>query len=94
MASVFFLAFSLLLNADKTKYTVISRDKNAGRSQNIKMDNNSFERVDEYKYLGTTSTNQNSIKEEIKSRLKSGNACYHSVQNLLSYSLLSRNLNI
>jgi len=94
MASVFFLAFSLLLNADKTKYTVISRDKNAGRSQNIKMDNNSFERVDEYKYLGTTSTNQNSIQEEIKSRLKSGNACYHSVQNLLSYSLLSRNLNI
>ena len=37
-------------------------------------------------------TNQNSIQEEIKSRLKSGNACYHSVQNLLSYSFLSKNL--
>jgi len=45
-------------------------------------------------YLGTTLTNQNSIQEEIKSRLKSGNACYHSVQNLLSSSLLSKNLKI
>jgi len=44
--------------------------------------------------LGTTLTNQNSIQEEIKSRLKSGNACYHSVQNLLSSSLISKNLRI
>jgi len=50
--------------------------------------------VEEFKYLGTTLTNQNSIQEEIKSRLKSGNACYHSVQNLLSSSLLSKNLKI
>ena len=48
-----------------------------------------FERVEEFKYLGTTLTNQNSILEEIKSRLRSGNACYHSVQNLLSSRLLS-----
>jgi len=58
----------------------------------MKIDNSSFERLEEFKYLGTTLTNQNSIQEEIKSRLKSGNACYHSVQNLLSSSLLSRNL--
>ena len=44
--------------------------------------------------FGTTLTNQNSIQEEIKSRLKLGNACYHSVQNLLSSSLLSKNLKI
>ena len=50
--------------------------------------------MEEFKYLGTTLTNQNSIQEEIKSRLKSGNACYHSVRNLLSSSLLSKNLKI
>jgi len=53
-----------------------------------------LKRVEEFKYLGTTLTNQNSIQEEIKSRLKSGNACYHSVQNLLSSNLLSKNLKI
>ena len=47
-----------------------------------------------FRYLGTTLTNQNLIQEEIKSRLKSGNACYHSVQNLLSSSLLSKNMKI
>jgi len=50
--------------------------------------------VEDFKYLGTTLTNQNSIAEEIKSRLRSGNACYHSVQNLLSSRLLSKNLKI
>jgi hypothetical protein len=60
----------------------------------LKTDNSSIERVEEFKYLGTTSTNQNSIQEEIKSILKSGNACYHSVQNLLSSSLLSQNIKI
>jgi len=57
-------------------------------------DNNFFEKVEAFAYLGTTLANQNSIQEEIKSRLKSGNACHHSVQNLLSSSLLSRNLKI
>jgi len=60
----------------------------------MKTDNSSFERVEEFKYLGTTLTNKNSIQEEIKSRLKSGNACYHLVQNLLFSSLRSKNLNI
>ena len=72
----------------------MSRDQNAGRTHSMKTDNSSFERVDEFKYLETTLTNQNSIPEEIKSRFKSGNACYHSVQNLLSSSLLSKNLKI
>jgi hypothetical protein len=60
----------------------------------MKTDNSSFERVEEFKHLGTTLTNQNSTKEEIKSRLKSGNACCHSAQNLLSSTLLSKNLKI
>jgi len=60
----------------------------------MKRDISSFERVEEFKYLGKTLTNQNSIQEEIKSRLKSQNACYHSVQNLLSARLLSKNIKI
>jgi len=55
----------------------------------MKSDNSDFEWVEEFKYLGSTLTNQNSIQQIIKSRLKSGNACYHSVQNLLSSKLLS-----
>ena len=80
----------LEVNADKTKYMVMSRDQNAGRIHSVRIDNSTFERVEEY--LGTNLTNQNSIAEEIKSRLKSGKACYHSVQNLLSSRLLSKNL--
>jgi len=58
----------------------------------MKIGNRSFERMEEFKYLGTTLTYQNTIQEEIKSRLKSGNACYHLVQNNLSSSFLSKNL--
>jgi hypothetical protein len=53
-----------------------------------------LERVVEFKYLGTTLTNQNSIREENTSGLKSENACYYSVQNLLPSSLISKNLRI
>ena len=56
----------------------------------MKIDNSSIERVEEFKYLGTTLTDQNSIQEEIKL----GNACYYSVQNLLSSRLLTKNLKI
>jgi hypothetical protein len=52
----------------------------------------SFETVERFKCLGVTLTNQNSVYEEIKSRLKSGNACYHSVQNLLPSSLLTKSV--
>jgi hypothetical protein len=80
--------------ADKTKYMVMSRGQTAGRGHSMKTGSSSFERVEEFKYLGTALTNQNSIQEEIKSRMKSGNACYRSVQNLLCSRLLSRNLKI
>jgi len=84
----------LEVSADKTKYMVKSRDQNAGRSHSVRNDNSIFERVEEFKYLGTTLTNQNSIPEEIKSRLRSGNTCYLSVQYLLSSRLLFKNLKI
>jgi len=60
----------------------MSRDQNAGRRRNVKTDNrcSSFESVEQFKYLGTNLTNQNCIEEAVKSRLKSGNACYHSMQ--------------
>ena len=69
----------LEVNDVKTKYLVMSRYQNAGRIRSMKSDNRSFERVEVFKYLGTTLTNQNSIREEIKSRLKSRNTCYSSV---------------
>jgi hypothetical protein len=60
----------------------MSRDQNAEQNGNIQIGNKSFETVEQFKYLGTTLTNQSSIQKEIKSGLKSGNAYYHSVQNL------------
>ena len=84
----------LEVNAHKTKYMTVSRDQNARRIHNMKMDNSSIERVEELKYLGTNLTNQNSIQEEIKYRFKLGNACFYSVQNLLSSILLSKTLKI
>ena len=86
----------LEVNGDKTKYEyiVMSRDPDAGRSHSVEIVNNSFERSEEFRCLGITITNRNSIQEEIKNRLKSGNACYHSVQNLFPSRLLSKNLKI
>ena len=80
--------------ADKTKYMVMSGDQTAEGSHSIRTDNSSFEGVEEFKYLGIAIKNQNFIREEIKSRRKWGNACYHSVQNLLFSSLLHTNLKI
>ena len=86
-----FCCFGLEVNANKNKYIVMSRDQNEGQSHSIKVENSSFARAEDFIYLGGKNlTNQNSIQEEIKSRLKSGNACYHSGQNLLSSSLLSK----
>jgi hypothetical protein len=70
----------------------MSRHQNEGQNGNIQVGNKLFETVKQLKYLGTSLTNQNPIHEDIKSRFKSQNACYHSMQNLLSSSLLSRSV--
>jgi hypothetical protein len=81
----------LEVNADKTKNMVMSRDRNAGWGHSVKITNSSIERAEEFKHLGKTLTDKNFIQKEFKSGLKLGNACYHSVQNLLSSRLLSKN---
>ena len=72
----------------------MSRDQNVRRSHSIKTDNSSFESVEVFKCLGRILRNQNYIQEEIKSRLKSGSACCHLVQNVLCSGLLSNNTKI
>jgi hypothetical protein len=76
------------INAEKTKYMIMSCHPNSGQNQNIRRANDSFENVATFKYLGMTLTNQNDIHDEIKSTLNSGNVCYYSVQKLLSPCLI------
>ncbi|KAJ4441034.1 hypothetical protein ANN_10883 [Periplaneta americana] len=73
---------------------IMSRDQNIVRNGNIKIGDLSFEEVEKFKYLGATVTNINDTREEIKRRINMGNACYYSVEKLLSSSLLSKNLKV
>jgi glycerol-3-phosphate O-acyltransferase len=84
----------LEVNPKKSNYMLVSRCQKAGQRQSIEVGNMSFESMAKFKYLRTTLTDQNCIHEEIKSRLNSGNACYHSVQSLLSSCLLSWNVKV
>ena len=72
----------------------IGRHRGIIANAHIKIGSSSYEKVKTFKYLGSLLTNQNSIQDEIKCRLKAGNSCYYSVQTLLSSRLLSKNLKI
>jgi hypothetical protein len=69
----------LEINVEKTKYMLLSGQQNVGQNRDIKIANRSFKNVSQFKYWGATVTNQNLIREEMKRRLNSGNAWYHSV---------------
>jgi hypothetical protein len=72
---------------------LLSCQQNAGQNHDIKIVDRCFENVAQFRYFGTTVTNQNLLQEKIKRRFNTGNACYHSVQNLFS-RLLSKNIKI
>jgi hypothetical protein len=79
--------FGLEVSTEKTKCVLLSRHQNAEQNHDIKTGNRCFENVGQFRYLGTTVTDQNLIQKEIRRRLNSVNACYHSVQNILSSRL-------
>jgi hypothetical protein len=87
----------LEVNSEKTKHKVMSQNERAGKNHNIKISKKPSARVEQLKYFGTNLTkltNRNSILEELKIRMNSGHICYHSVQNILPYNLLSINIKI
>jgi hypothetical protein len=73
---------------------LVSHDQNADQTRGTQIGNRSFDNVSHFKYLGMTVTHKDLIQEEIKRRLNSSNAYYHSVQNLLPSCLLLKNVNI
>ncbi|KAJ4426643.1 hypothetical protein ANN_26441 [Periplaneta americana] len=83
-------AIGLELNPEKTKYMIMSRDQNFVRNGEIKIGDLSFEKMEKFKYLGAIVTNTNDNRKKIKHRINTGNACYYSVEELLSSSLLSK----
>jgi hypothetical protein len=72
---------------------LLSRHQNAGKNHNIKIGNRRFENVAQFRYLGTTIINKNLIQEEIKRRLNTDNARYHSAESSSS-RLLPKNIKI
>jgi hypothetical protein len=75
----------LEVNTEKTKYMLLSHHQNAGQNHDIKLANRGFEKIFWNDYNKSKPDSGGN-----KRRLHSGKACYHSVQNLLSYRLLSK----
>jgi hypothetical protein len=86
--------FCLEINVDKTEYMMLSRLQNVGQNRRKTNSKQMIRKCVTVQIFGATVTNPNLIQEEIKRRLNSGNACYHSVQNILSSRLLSKSVKI
>ena len=84
----------LEVNSDKTKYMITSCQQITVQNQNIVIENLSFEKAEKFKYLGVTVTNTNDIREEIKRRINMGNACYYSLEKILSPHMFSNKLKV
>jgi hypothetical protein len=69
---------------------IVINSENSGQNQKIRIYNESFANVAQFEYFGTTLISMNDVHDEIKRRLNMGNACYYSVQNLLSSRLISK----
>jgi hypothetical protein len=87
-------AVGLEVNPEKNKYMLLLHSQKIGQKHSITTANRSFEDVTKFTYLRTTLPDQNCMHKKIKSRLNSGNTCYHLVQCLLSPRLLCRNLKV
>jgi hypothetical protein len=81
----------LEINVEKTTYMFLSPHQKVGQNRDTKIAKKSFENVPQFKYLETKVTNQNLIQDDFRRRQNSGNACCHSVQNLLSSSKKLKN---
>ena len=84
----------LEVNSEKTKYMITFRLQIVIQNQNIVIENLSFQNVEKFRYLGVTVTNTNDICEKIKRRINMGNACYYSLEKILSSRLLSKKLKV
>jgi hypothetical protein len=83
----------LEINIVKTK-CMFSHYQNAGQNWDVKIANRMSENMPHFNYCGTAVTSPNLVQQEIKRRLNSSNAYYHSVQNLLSSHSLSKSIKI
>jgi protein associated with RNAse G/E len=82
------------VNVEKTNYMFLSHERNVGIYHNMNLGNTLVGSMEKFKYLGTKLTNRNCIYEEAKIRLRSGDTFYHSVQNILTSSLVPKNIKI
>ena len=74
------IVYTLMFTLGKSKYMETGRHRGVIANEQIRIGSNCYEKMKTFKYLGSSLTNQNSIQEEIKCRLKAGNSCYYSVQ--------------